>query len=220
VIAGLDFRFIPSAGGYANEAKIIVPPILRGVRRSARALTRVVRKSYPAPLEAEYFRLRGAFIGDSNVPIFDAGDMGVFAVAICYDLTDVQRLALYRPHIQHLFVLAYNRDLNSFRHIAEAAARLNFVNVVICNTGWFGGSLCLAPYYDPHARLIFSAEGPRLFTSQVFEIEVDSLLRQQKGEKQLNKKWKELPPGFSSTRVLSLTRQQLAAKVGVATINV
>jgi hypothetical protein len=189
---------------------VIVPSVLGKQRLSRLPHVRKVRKCYAAPGEiAALEKHHLNFIGGSVVPIFNAGRLGVFAVAICYDLTDVQRLALYRPHIQHLFVLAYNQDLTSFRHIAEATARMNFANIVICNTGFFGGSLCISPYYEPHKRTILNFEGQKLFSAQVFAIEVADLAKHQQSPSK-KKKWKSLPPGFDGAKALSLVTKSIA----------
>lgn len=211
VIGGVDYAYDQTARGYKNEAVVIVPRVLGDQRIARVPYLRFVRKCYPAPFEAATFKkMKQKFVAGSAVPIFDAGPLGVFAIAICYDLTDVQRLALYRPHIHHLFVLAYNKDLTSFNHMAEAAARMNFANVVICNTGFFGGSLAIAPYYEPYRRQIFGATGPKLFTAQAFDLEVDSLASHQKGKS--NKIWKSLPPGFDGNKSLTLQVKNVMAK--------
>jgi hypothetical protein len=112
-------------------------------------------------------------------------------------------LTLYRGRIQHLFVLAYNPDLTSFQHIAEASARLLFCNVVICNTGFYGGSLAISPYYEPIRRTIFQQSGANLFTSQSFDLEVSSLAKHQEGGlENEKKKWKSLPAGFVGRKTL------------------
>jgi len=209
VISGVDYRFDVASGGYINEAVVIIPSVLGTRRLSRLPYIRKVRKCYPAPAEAAGLAKFGQqFTGGSEVPIFDAGSLGFFSVAICYDLTDVQRLALYRPHIQHLFVLAYNQDLNSFRYVAEAAARMDFANIVICNTGFFGGSLCISPYYEPHMRTVFSFEGQKLFSAQIFAIEVEDLANHQRSPT-MAKKWKSLPPGFDGQQALSLATRAI-----------
>ena len=135
-----------------------------------------------------------------EVWVFDAGEFGRFGVTICFDLRDLQRLAMYRQHIHHLFVLAYNPDLDSFAHAAQATARMLFVNIVIINTGHYGGSVAIAPYYAPHRRVIFQHEGMRLYSSQIFEISLSSIAEAQNGKKPKGpngaKIWKSLPPGF------------------------
>jgi hypothetical protein len=96
-------------------------------------------------------------------------------------------------------VVSYNRDITSFNHIAEAVSRTVFCNVIVCNTGFYGGSIAVAPYYSPIKRTIFRHEGQDLFTFQLIKIPVSSLddarvyPRQEVGEPT----FKDIPPGVS-----------------------
>lgn len=118
---------------------------------------------------------------DPTYYLFDGVDIGRFGVAICYDLMDLERAALYAGRIQHLFVVAYNQDTQSFFHISEALSRVMFCNVVICNTGYYGGSVAVAPYYVPWKRTIYKHEGSSLATSQVVTLPVRDLVEAQHG---------------------------------------
>jgi hypothetical protein len=58
-----------------------------------------------------------------------------------------------------------------------------FCNLVICNTGFYGGSLAVAPFYQPWRRTIYKHEGAKLATSQVISLPVHDLVRAQKGDR-------------------------------------
>jgi predicted amidohydrolase len=166
IVAGLDYRELIGDAGQevANEAIIIVPD-----------------------------RWRNRKIGaTTTVRIFDGGEIGRFGVAICYDFLDLERVAAYREQIQHLFVLSYNRDTGSFEHAAEAMSRMIFCNVVVCNTGFYGGSLAVSPYYRPQRRTIYKHCGAELITSQIIELPVKNLWEHQQGKSAP----KSLPAGF------------------------
>ena len=84
-------------------------------------------------------------------------------------------------------------DTESYLFIAEAIARLVYCNVVICNTGFYGDSLAFSPYHNSYKRYICRHKGQKLFSTQVIQLPVKSLIEaQQKG----SKLFKSQPPGY------------------------
>ncbi|ARW16826.1 MULTISPECIES: carbon-nitrogen hydrolase family protein [Acetobacteraceae] len=200
VIAGLDYRIETGElqPTVSNEAVVIVPRRLRGRQIARRTEVRRVGKTYPAPSEEKKLKsITGtgvAFLAHPTVWIFESSDLGKFAVAICYDFMDLDRIVMYRNKIQTLFILAYNRDTTSFDHLAEALSRMLFCNVVVCNCGQFGGSLAVSPFREPFRRSIYRHVGQRLPHAQLVELPLAALAAHQAGS--TNKDFKSLPPGF------------------------
>ncbi len=200
IIAGLDYRIeanepVPTV---SNEAVVIVPKRLKGRKIARRTEVRRVGKTYPAPAEKKKLEnITGsgvAFLGHPTVWIFESPDIGKFAVAICYDFMDLDRIVMYRNKIQTLFILAYNRDTTSFDHLAEALSRMLFCNVVVCNCGQFGGSLAVSPFREPFHRAVYRHTGQRLPNAQIVELPLAKLALHQTGNADPN--FKSLPPGF------------------------
>ena len=207
VIGGLDYIVDTSTSTptVSNQATIVVPRKLNGKRISRRTEMRRVGKTYPAPAERNKLdNLRGGPVTFKPSPvvwIFESPELGNFGVAVCYDFVDLDRLVLYRNKIQTLFVIAYNRDTTSFDHIAEATARTVFCNVVVCNCGFFGGSLAVSPFREPYRRTVYKHSGQRLATSQLIELPLASLkAHQDSGRENF---FKSLPPGFAEAVALS-----------------
>ena len=139
ILAGLDYRLLPGRR-VRNEAVLVVPGPWRGERIGRGTVVRRIGKTYPATAERrELEKASWTFEGDPAVWVVDAGRFGSFGVAICYDFLDLERAAMYRGRLQHLFVLSFNQDAASFNHVAEALARTVFANVVVCNCGHYGG---------------------------------------------------------------------------------
>ena len=213
IIAGLDYRIEARATEptVSNEAIVIVPRRLRGRQVAHRTEVRRVGKTYPAPAEKK--KLQGitgasvAFLPHPTVWIFESPELGKFAVAICYDFMDLDRIVMYRNKIQTLFILAYNKDTTSFDHLAEALSRMLFCNVVVCNCGQFGGSLAVSPFRETYLRVVYHHSGQGLPHAQLFELPLATLVAHQQGRE--SKKFKSLPPGFSDFEPLSQKTERL-----------
>ena len=141
--------------------------------------------------------------------LIDAGKYGKMGLAICADFYDIERFAIYRGRIQHLFIIAYNKDVKSFYYLAEAISRIVFCNVVICNTGFYGGSIAFAPYLEDYKRYVYKHEGGNLYTNQIILLPVVGLYNAQ--IKDGDTRFKSRPPGYSY-KGLGLTMDKTTEK--------
>lgn len=213
VIAGLDYRIDRThPRSVSNEAIIIVPRRLKGKKISQRTDVRRVGKTYPAPREKQKLdKITGGavnFVPQPIVWLFESPDLGKFAVAVCYDFLDLDRIAMYRNKIQTLFILAYNRDTTSFEHVAEAISRMVFCNVVVCNCGHFGGSLAVSPFQDSYKRTVYKHAGQKLPNAQLIELPLAALHEHQSTGN--STRFKSLPPGFSDSFMLAKSLQGIS----------
>lgn len=198
IIAGMDFEPVSGSGGSIQNRAMVIIPNRWGSNHSSRATVRYVGKTYPSFEEEKLVTDSGfQFHRIPEIWIFDAGDFGRFGVVICFDLLDLERVATYRLQLQHLFVLAYNKDITTFDHSAEALARMIYCNIVICNTGKYGGSIVVSPYKDSNKRLLYRHSGQKLSTSQSVALPVNGLIQAQTATWPSGKprEFKALPPG-------------------------
>jgi predicted amidohydrolase len=207
-VVGVDYRIDEGKHHARNEGMVFVP---RNFFRSqpSRYCARILfGKTYAARREGEKLRKMTPpwdFVGDHNVYLFDCEQYGTFGASICYDFMDIERALLYRGRVHHLFVLAYNQDLGMFRSLAESLSRTVFCNVVVCNTGHFGGSLAVSPYYEAYRRTVYSHNGGKLFTAQVLQLPVLGIEEAQRGNvastgnRKTDREFKDRPECFSST---------------------
>lgn len=203
-IVGVDFRLDRVRRSAANEGLVFVPTGFYRGRPSKQCLHLRFGKTHAAPEESSL--LAGlnppwTFKRDSNFYVFDLGSLGKIGIAICYDFMDVERALIYRGQIHHFLVIAHNKDVAIFQSIASSLARTVYCNVVVCNTGQFGGSLAVSPFRKPHRRIIYGHNGADLFTTQVIELPVRNLELAMQGVAALGRDkeplFKEPPPGFS-----------------------
>ena len=140
--------------------------------------------------------------------IVDLGEYGEMGVSICADFYDIERYAIYKGRIQHLLIIANNIDIKSFYFLAEAISRLVYCNVVICNSGHYGGSVCFTPAKEEYKRYSYKHEGKDLFTTQVVSIPVDALWKAQSENKEALKGFKNPPPGYKYCYIKYLEPQK------------
>lgn len=201
-IVGLDFD-VSIPGEVANQAALMIPTRWPEEKPSRNCRLIHIGKTYPSEEERKMIkknRPRRRFRSDPTLWLFDADHLGRFGICLCYDFMDVDRLPLYRGEIQHLFVLAYNRDVTTFAHIAESLCRTLYCNVVVCNTGFFGSSAAMTPYARHYRRPVYRIQGQQLETSQIISLPVKAILEAQAGgslgEDGTYEELKALPPGL------------------------
>jgi predicted amidohydrolase len=216
---GVDYRLNHTTKQARNEGLVFIPTGF-WKDRSSRTCTRIIfGKSHAAPGEKSKLKKLSppwSYVGDDEVYVFDAEKYGRIGVSICYDFMDLERAVMYRGRVHHLFVLAYNKDLGMFRSLADSLSRTVFCNVLVCNTGYYGGSIAVSPFHAAYRRTLYSHDGKGLFTTQVVKLPVRGLdqARIGKGEKKAFKRgeervFKDPPPGVGEPLSLTLVNQPL-----------
>lgn len=193
IITGLDFKV--KGKNVRNQAIVAIPYRWPHGFQKSRAKTFYFGKHFPAKEEKDFLNECGKhFEPCDEIYILDAGAYGRIGLAICADFFDIERYVLYKGRIQHLFILAYNKDVKSFLFLAESISRLVYCNVIICNTGHYGGSICFSLKEKDYQRYIYRHEGANLFTSQIVELPVKSFKESQKAKG--GNGYKNAPPEY------------------------
>lgn len=192
VIAGVEYR--SSDDGASNEVLVAIPSPDRHPAASARSFW--VTKKRPSARERAFLERGGIrFSSTADDVVFRHHIVGRFGVAICFDLYSMDTFMAFQGFVEHLLVPAHNRDTKTFDALAETAMRLLFCNVVVANSGCYGGSVAVAPYYSPHRRCVIRLEGQHIDTLESFRIPLKSLRNEQ-----------TLPHGGARQRDPSTTR--------------
>jgi len=134
--------------------------------------------------------------------LYLSSDIGNFSVLVCYDTLHIETLSALKGRVDTVFVPAYNRDVNTFKGVADAMSKIVYCNFVIANTGLYGGSVVRLPYYDVHRREALTLEGNEMFGAQLVDIPIQHLRNFRKitangqVKKNKQKQFKSLPPEY------------------------
>ncbi len=208
-IAGIDFQRNPhDFRKIRNRGILIVPGTIGDHKQQHNRITALhFGKTYFSHMERQMFRNIEGVIDcledqEQNMYIFETSYFGNFGIMICSDIFDLERMILYQGRIQHLLIISLNKDLNTYFAMAESLTRLLYCNVIICNTGQFGGSLAFSPYDDVNDRTIYKYYGQKMLNIHQLKLPVTSLAEAQgynfvTGDKKKDGiRFKASPPGY------------------------
>lgn len=199
VVAGLDFKqydnnrvsnraifYVPRDWPHGKQVgKVKATSFYFGKRFASQEETKIINQDWNM-----------SFVPCNEFYIVDLAGYGKLGVSICADFYDIERYAIYKGRIQHLLIIANNKDIKSFYFLAEAISRLVYCNVVICNSGHYGGSVCFTPAKHEYQRYSYKHEGHDLFTTQIVSIPVDALWKAQSEDMDALNGFKNPPPGY------------------------
>ncbi|MBI2258646.1 MAG: hypothetical protein HYU67_07080 [Flavobacteriia bacterium] len=206
IIAGTDFYKDPLFNRVRNRGVITIPNNWGSRLISSRLKSLMFGKTYFTYMEKGMFNnlALNKCVEDpeQNMYIFKSGKFGNFGIMICSDIFDIERMLLYQTRIHHLFIISLNKDLTTYFHMAESLARLLYCNIVICNTGFYGGSVVISPFDTPQDRLIYKYQGQKMFNIHSVSVPIKSLDNAQNfdfskyNKKKNGIKFKASPPGY------------------------
>lgn len=186
IIGGLDL-IETKTGDVENKGIIIIPNNWGTDNDSTYANISYFGKVYETKVEKNWFKklkdskyITGDFISANELVILNTNLFGSIGLVICADIYDIQRTSLYKGIIQHLFVIAYNKDVKTFKVHAESISKMLMCNVVICNNGYYGDSLAFAPFKKDYRKLIYEVSGSNIFNVQTIELPCKELYEVQK----------------------------------------
>lgn len=164
---------------FVNEAIVSIPNTSNPLRYPF-----VMTFPKPRPANIEY-GLQDHFLGGKKnwriVPgkdwlSFEHEEWGPFAVAVCSDILDPEPWAAMKAEILHLFLVAWNPDVELYKAMTRARAYELYVNLVAVNHGDYGGSLAWTPQ-SGSGKLLFAVEGRKHFVCSDVSLDVVELAR-------------------------------------------
>ncbi len=181
--------------GYDSHVMYIQPKMLPAheERRALAAAKRSLR-------QADVIKAR---------PVYRHGDH-FFGVLICSDFTNIDNRRSFQGRVDTIFALEWNRDINSFSSLVEAAAQDLHAYVVQVNSRQYGDSRVRAPASESYLRDVVQVRGGDEDYFVIAPLDVKGIreFHSSKGKKKSS--WKPLPIGFevSKERKYSVTRRR------------
>ena len=231
VIAGMYWSAVPTAfsnrrfelsggRGYVRNEALLAIPFTQDPKFGPCAEFRIP-KPRPAHIELGLAQLasmkinggkRWTFLPGQDWFRFEHPKWGPFSVAICSDLLDPQPWGNLNGSLLHLFLTAWNTDVELYDEMTWTRAYELFCNLVAVNHGTAGGSLAWTPCHSKSKRLL-SLHGMGHFIQADVKLPVKNLAKHQalgnqraleKGMKDAQKlvhspkedEFKSTPPGW------------------------
>lgn len=82
-----------------------------------------------------------------------------FGLLLCSDLTDIRNRNHFQGYVDALFVLEWNKDVNTFNSLVESGALDLHAFVIQANNRQYGDSRIRAPYREEHKRDLVRVKG-------------------------------------------------------------
>ncbi|RIW28209.1 hypothetical protein D3H55_22155 [Bacillus salacetis] len=184
-----------------NHAFIAIPSVLEKGSKTPHSKATIIEipKMFPAPAESVMLDLhKYQFQGENKIYLFESKALGNWAILVCFDYLNLPVQKLLQAKIQTLFVVAYNSDLGYFHTLSDTLHRILFCNVVVCNTGNYGGSHSFTPYRSPHKRQRYEISGNQVDAITTIELPLKDLAKEQKAEShEHNSDFMHKPANFS-----------------------
>lgn len=184
-----------------NHAFIAIPSVLNKQSSLPFSQATIIKipKMFPAPEEENLLKSKNyKFQMKNRVYLFESSVVGNWAVLICFDYLNLPIQKLLQTKIQTLFVVSYNKDLGYFHTLSDTLHRILFCNVVVCNSGNYGGSHSFTPYRNPHKRKRYEIAGNQVNAATTIELPLKSLADEQRAKpNHHNEKFMHKPANFN-----------------------
>jgi hypothetical protein len=128
-------------------------------------------------------------------PIYLHGDLAV-GLLLCSDLTAIANRVHFQGSVDALFVLEWNKDVNTFEFLIESAAHDLHAAVIQVNNRKYGDSRVRVPFYDSWRRDVVQVKGGDDDFYVVASIDFGAL-RQFQREQASSNHYKPVPIGYA-----------------------
>jgi hypothetical protein len=198
LIAGMDYHRL--AGNLIDSSAVLVMDDNRLGYTTSLQIRQ--RKSQPAPAEEQnLLRSHGQSWNSSATelkPVYIHNDF-YFSVLVCSELQNIAYRSHLQGHVDCLFVLSWNRDLDTFSSLVDSASLDVHAYIALSNNLRYGDSRVRSPAKEQFLRDVCRVRGGVNDQLVVVEIDPRTLRAQQSRIKRWPEKsdaYKPAPEGF------------------------
>lgn len=192
ILGGLEWNQTFERNGIkfiTNNGFIAVPSVLdkQSPKPKEKSIIIPIQKLYASPYEPPFLERHGyEFGGGNRLYLFKSKELGNWAMLICYDYLNLPIQTLLQSKIQTLFIMAYNKDIKYYLSLSDSLHRILFCNIIVCNTGYYGGSHAFTPYRDANKRNVYQVIGNQIDATVTIELPLKSIIEEQIGERAID----------------------------------
>lgn len=124
----------------------------------------------------------------------------VFSGLICNDMLDINNRSYLRGEIDNLFLVAWNKDLETYRHLVNSASLDLHSFITLTNNKIYGNSCIRGPYKNDYERDVQIIHGGELDNFMVSTLDIKALRKHQCNHIAPDKPFKPLPTGFKISK--------------------
>lgn len=145
------------------------------------------------------FGTRGALfepMGRAALPTLYSHRGFLFSVLICSDLTNISHRHSLRGHVDALFALEWNKDIDTFASLVESTASDMHAYVVQVNNRSYGDSRIRAPAKETYHRDLVQVKGGTSDYYVMGQLDVEALRNEQRRSRTSRPLFKPVPIGY------------------------
>ncbi len=195
LIAGAEYNIDRVAKTVQNQVAIVIP-ITIGIRSYQVKI--VQEKLIPAVHEARelYDKAHLKLIPLNKAKYIITKNGFTFSSLICNDFLNIDNRQKLRGKIDALFLVEWNKDIETYNSLVESAANDLHCYIVQVNNRLYGDTRIRAPYKEAHQRDLARIRGGLLDYFVISSLDIKSLRAFQMNEVSPPKPFKPVPTGF------------------------
>ncbi|RZJ88511.1 MAG: RNA-directed DNA polymerase [Chryseobacterium sp.] len=195
LIAGMEYNIDRSTSSVQNQMAFVLPLTIGGKTHQVRIIQ---EKLIPAMHEAsELYDKAGLSLVPVNRSKFILTKNGfTFSGLICNDFLDIDNRQRLRGKVDALFLVEWNRDIETYNSLVESAANDLHAYIIQVNNRRYGDTRIRAPFKEAHQRDVSRIRGGLIDYFVISELDIRSLRAFQMNKVSPAKPFKPVPTGF------------------------